>query len=546
MKLNRLSFGNLRGDVFGGITAAIIALPLAIAFGVASGIGPIAGLYGAICVGLFAALFGGTSAQISGPTGPMTIVSASVFTHFAGEPAVAFTIVMLAGLFQMLFGYLRIGRYINLMPYPVISGFMTGIGCILIILELAPLIGHAAPQGVVEGLTALAGDILAPNGKAMLVGLGSLAICLWTPKPIARALPSPLIALVVGSGAAYLLGGVPVLGAVPSGLPAFQLPGIDLAQLNYMLVSAVVLAALGSIDSLLTSLVADNVTRSFHDSDKELVGQGLGNLVAGLAGGLPGAGATVRTLANVKAGGRTPLAGVLHASVLFLIVLGFGPVVALIPHAALAGILFKVGIDVIDWRFIRRLHRAPRMDLVLMLVVLLLTVFVDVITAVGIGVVLASLVFVKETADAQVRAIRTIVDEEHHDLLTEAEKAAFRRCAGRAAILHLSAAMSFGAANEMMRRIVAVRPVDVLIVDLTDVPDIDGSAALTLEEIIQRAVDARQEVLIVGMQLRVARVLVRLGALDRVRDATRFASRIEAIEAGAALVAERREASIVS
>lgn len=236
----------------------------------------------------------------------------------------------------------------------------------------------------------------------------------------------------------------------------------------------------------------------------------------------------------------------LHALVLFLIVLGFGPVVALIPHAALAGILFKVGIDVIDWRFIGRLHRAPRADLVLMFVVLVLTVFVDVITAVGVGVVLASLVFVKDTADAQVRAIRTIVDEEHHDLLSAEEKAAFRRCAGRAAILHLSAAMSFGAANEMMRRIVAVRPVDVLIVDLTDVPDIGGSAALTLEEIIQRAVDTRQEVLIVGMQLRVARVLVRLGALDRVREATRYSSRIEALEAAAALVAGRRENSTVS
>ena len=546
MRLNRLSIGNLRGDVFGGITAAIIALPLAIAFGVASGVGPIAGLYGAVCVGLFAALFGGTSAQISGPTGPMTIVSASVFTHFAQQPAIAFTIVMLAGLFQMLFGYLRIGRYINLMPYPVISGFMTGIGCILIILELAPLLGHAAPHGVISGLSALAGDIATPNLNAAAVGLASLAICLWTPKPIARALPSPLIALIVGSIAAYLLGDVPLLGAVPSGLPEFHVPRIDPGQLNYVLISAAVLAALGSIDSLLTSLVADNISRSFHDSDKELVGQGLGNLIAGIAGGLPGAGATVRTLANVKAGGRTPLSGVLHALVLLLIVLGFGSVVALIPHAALAGILFKVGIDVIDWRFIRRIHRAPRTDLVLMLVVLVLTVFVDVITAVGIGVVLASLVFVKETADAQVRAIRTIVDEEHHDLLTEDEKSAFRRCGGRAAILHLSAAMSFGAANEMMRRIVAVRPVDVLLVDLTDVPDIDGSAALTLEEIIQRAVDARQEVLIVGMQLRVARVLGRLGALDRVREATRFASRIEAIEAAAALVAERHQASVVS
>jgi sulfate permease, SulP family len=536
MRINTLSTSNLRGDVFGGITAAIIALPLAIAFGVASGVGPIAGLYGAICVGFFAALFGGTQAQISGPTGPMTVVAASIFTQFGQQPAIAFTIVMLAGAFQMLFGYLRVGRYINLMPYPVISGFMTGIGCIIIILELEPLLGHTAPQSVVNALTVLPSDVAALNWQATGIGLLSLAICFGTPKRIARALPSPLIALIVGTVVASVAADVPVLGAVPSGLPSIQVPQIDFQQLSYMLVSAAVLAALGSIDSLLTSLVADNMSRTFHDSDKELVGQGLGNLIAGLAGGLPGAGATVRTLANIKAGGRTPLSGILHALVLFLVVLGLGPVVALIPHAALAGILFKVGIDVIDWRFIRRWYRAPRTDLVLMLVVLVLTVFVDVITAVGVGVVLASLVFVKETADAQVESIRTIVDEEHHKLLSEPEAVAFRRCGGRAAILHLSGAMSFGAANEMMRRIVAVRPVDVLIVDLTDVPDVDGSAALTLEEIIQRAVDAGQEILVVGMQLRVARVLSRLGALDRVRDATRFASRLEAIEAAAIFV----------
>jgi SulP family sulfate permease len=298
-----------------------------------------------------------------------------------------------------------------------------------------------------------------------------------------------------------------------------------------MLVSAAVLAALGSIDSLLTSLVADNMSRSFHDSDKELIGQGIGNLVAGLAGGLPGAGATVRTLSNLKAGGRTPLSGVVHAVLLLLIVLGLGPAVSVIPHAALAGILLKVGIDVIDWRFIKRWHRAPRTDLVLMLVVLVLTVFVDIITAVGVGIVMASLVFVKDMADVQIQSIKTIVDDVGHELLTTDEATAFRQLNGRAAILHLSGAMSFGAANEMMRRIVAVKPVNVLIIDLTDVPSIDGSAALTLEEIIQRATDVDQEILIVGMQFGVARVLGKLGALDGVREATRFSTRIDAIRA---------------
>ena len=531
MKLNRLSTENLRGDIFGGVTAAVIALPLALAFGVASGMGPIAGLYGAICVGLFAALFGGTSAQISGPTGPMTIVAASVFTQFAGEPAVAFTVVMMAGGFQILFGYLRIGRYINLMPYPVISGFMTGIGCILIILQLEPLIGHVAPPNVVNALTALPRDIQTINWHAAALGVLSLIICTWWPKSLTRIVPSPLVALVVCTTAALFFADVPLLGTVPSGLPSLQIPQFEYAQLSFMLVSAAVLAALGSIDSLLTSLVADNMSRSFHDSDKELVGQGIGNLVAGFAGGLPGAGATVRTLANLKAGGQTELSGVVHAVILLLIVLGSGPAVSIIPHAALAGILLKVGIDVIDWRFLKRWHRAPRTDLILMLVVLVLTVFVDIITAVGVGIVMASLVFVKDMADIQIQSIKTIVDDADHELLTADEATAFRQLDGRAAILHLSGAMSFGAANEMMRRIVSVKPVDVLIVDLTDVPSIDGSAALTLEEIIQRAGDDDQETLIVGMQFGVARVLGRLGVLDRVREATRFSTRIDALRA---------------
>ncbi len=540
MQLNRLGTTNLRGDVFGGVTAAIIALPLALAFGVASGMGPMAGLYGAICVGLFAALFGGTPSQISGPTGPMTIVSASIFTSFADQPAVAFTVVMLAGAFQVLFGYLRIGRYINLMPYPVISGFMTGIGCILIIMQLEPLIGQPATSNVITALSVFPSELATINWNALGIGLLSFGLCVLAPKRIARLVPSPLIALLVCTVVAAFAADVPVLGAVPSGLPSIQWPSMNFGMINVMLLSAIVLAALGSIDTLLTSLVADNMSRSLHDSDKELVGQGLGNIIAGFAGGLAGAGATVRTLANIKAGGRTPLSGVIHALLLFLIALGLGPVVAWVPHAALAGILLKVGIDVIDWRFIRRWFRAPRGDLVLMLVVLTLTVFVDVITAVGVGVVLASLMFVKTMADMQIESIRTIVDEEPDHFLDDEERVAFRECGGRAAILHMAGAMSFGAANEMMRRIAVVKPVDVLIIDLTTVPSVDGSAALALEELVQRALDNGQEALVAGMHMPVARMLGRLGALDRLRETTRFASRLEAIREAARIVRERQ------
>jgi SulP family sulfate permease len=528
-KMNVLDAGNLRGDIFGGLTAAIVALPLAIAFGVASGAGAVAGLYGAACVGLFAALFGGTPAQISGPTGPMTIVSASVFTLYADNPAVAFTVVMMAGGFQVLFGAMRLGRYVNLMPYPVISGFMTGIGVILIIMQLEPLLGYPSPGNVANAITVLPAELLDPNWHAVALGVVALGICLLTPAKINRILPAPLIALVAASLLAVGFSEAAVLGAIPTGMPQWQVPTVLLDDLNGMLVSAAVLGALGAIDSLLTSLAADNVTRTFHDSDKELVGQGIGNIVAGIFGGLPGAGATIRTLTNVKAGGRTPLSGVLHAIVLFLMVLGLGPILAYIPHAALAGILIKVGIDVIDWRFLKRMLRAPRVDVVLMAVVLILTVFVDVITAVAVGVVIASLVFVKESADLQIESIKALSDPDHATFLSSEEAGLFRRCGGRLLILYLSGLMSFGAAKELTRRIGITGSFDVVLIDLHDVPKVDGSAALALEEIVDQAVSAEKDVLMVGLSAPVARLLGKMGMLDHFKETTRFATRREAL-----------------
>jgi len=533
---NRPSLANLRGDLYGGFTAAVVALPLALAFGVASGAGPLAGLYGAVCVGLFAALFGGTPSQISGPTGPMTIVSASLFTQFGSNPAAAFTVVMLAGLFQVGFGYLRLGRYINLMPYPVVSGFMTGIGCILIIMQLDPMLGYPGPQSVLNALTVLPGYLREPSGASLAIGAVSLIVCFGTPETLRRVLPAPLLALVAGSLLVLVLPGVATLGAIPSGLPELSTPVIDMALLGPMVSTALVLAALGSIDSLLTSLVADNATATFHDSDKELVGQGFGNLAAGLLGGIPGAGATIRTLTNIKAGGRTPLSGAVHALVLLGITLGLGPVVALVPHAALAGVLVKVGVDVIDWRFLRRALRMPRIDLILMIVVLLLTVFVDVVTAVGVGVVLASLAFVKEVADHQARSIQAIADAEHATLFTPEEAELFRRCRGRALVFHLSGLMSFGAANEMGRRYSTLAHTDVLIVDLLDVPQIDASAGLALEEMIQRAVDKAQHVIVVGLNLQVARLLGALGSLALVRETLRLDTRARGLAAAVGII----------
>jgi len=537
--LPRLDFSHLRGDLFGGVTAAIVALPLALAFGVASGAGPVAGLYGAILVGFFAALFGGTPAQVSGPTGPMTVVSATIFTAHADNLPVAFTIVMLAGAFQVLFGRLRVGRYINLVPYPVVSGFMSGIGVIIIVMQLDPLLGHPAPRSVVNALTVLPEYLLHPNPHALVAGLLSLGLCLFTPKRVTQVVPATLVALVAGSVlVAFLATDAPVLGAIPTGLPSLVVPELDLTLLREVLPPALALAVLGALDSLLTSLVADNVTRTFHDSDRELVGQGIGNLAAGLFGGLPGAGATIRTLVNIRSGGRTPLSGATHALVLLAVALGLGPLAARVPHAVLAGILIKVGIDVIDWPYLRRSLRMPPSATAFMLTVLLLTVFVDVITAVGIGTVMASMQFVKEMADLQSQSIRAITDHASgEDILAPAESALFRQLEGRVLLLHFAGAMSFGAANAMTRRMAVAVDFRVLVIDLQDVPSLDVSAALALESIVQRAQSHGQAVVLAGIHKPVARILVQVGLNRTLRDFDHYRTRQRALERATELVA---------
>src|SRR5690606_9144328 len=291
-----------RGDIFGGITAAVIALPLALAFGVASGAGAIAGLYGAIAVGFFASIFGGTPSQVSGPTGPMTVVMGAIIAMHATNLAEAFTVVMLGGLIQIAFGLARVGKYIAYTPYSVVSGFMTGIGVIIMLLQLLPFAGMPGSSDGVLGTLKLLADPDALEIHPPTVALASAclaAILLW-PKRLQRLVPAPLVVLVVGTIAASLLvDGTPVIGEVPTGLPSLITPTLSAEAWPALLHGGFILALLGSIDTLLTSLVADSITRTQHDSDKELVGQGIGNLLAGLIGGLPGAGATMRTVVNL-------------------------------------------------------------------------------------------------------------------------------------------------------------------------------------------------------------------------------------------------------
>jgi SulP family sulfate permease len=509
----KLSTVNLRGDIYGGLTAAVVALPLALAFGVASGAGALAGLYGAILVGFFAAVFGGTPAQVSGPTGPMTVIMALIITRFAHDPALAFTVVMMGGAFQILFGAFRFGRYISLVPFPVVSGFMSGIGCIIIILQLAPLAGHPAPDGnMLNKLVGLPPLLAHPVTDALVVGLMSLAVVFLMPKRITRILPAPLVALTLGTLAGMtLFTGAPVIGDIPTGLPQPHLPTFSLADFPQMLISALILAFLGSIDSLLTSLIADSITRTHHHSDRELIGQGIGNLVAGMFGGIPGAGATMRTVVNVRAGGRTPMSGALHAIVLLLVVLGFGNTAERIPHAVLAGILLQVGINIIDWRYIRRAHRAPRAGVVIMTVTLLLTVLVDLMTAVAVGTVMACVLFVQRMAAAQMKSMKLVYDPDHVPDLSPQERDILDRARGRIVIFHLEGPMSFGSVNGIMRMLRSSAEKDVLIVDLSDVPFIDSSASIALEEVIEDAHRDKDAVIVCGLRPNVREVLQKIG-----------------------------------
>ena len=533
---------NLRGDLYGGVTAAVVALPLALAFGVASGVGPIAGLWGAILVGFFAALFGGTPSQVSGPTGPVTLVMAVIITDYAHDLRLAFTVVMLAGAIQILFGVLKLGRYIAYVPFSVVSGFMSGIGLIIIIIQLAPMIGFdTSKDGVVTALADFPDLVTDPVFHALALGLLALAISVFLPHRFRAYAPPALVALIMGTLAAlFLLDGAPVLGDIPIGLPEAQIPKITSGELGGMLGSALILAILGSIDSLLTSLVADNVTRAHHNSDRELVGQGIGNMFAGFFGAIPGAGATMRTITNVRAGGRTSISGVLHALVLLALVMGLGPLAEDIPSAVLAGILLKVGWDIIDWGYLRRVRRAPRDETLVMLTVLVLTVFVDLITAVGVGVIMASLIAARKLSWQQLAQLRLYPQQDDEAVsdtggadhaLTRAEQDLLESANGDVLLLHLNGPFTYGSAKGMVQLLTGTGDgYKSVVFDFSEVPLIDGSIAMAVEELLHQAREAGQTVIVSGLGGPAVDMLERMGVLESIPSEHQVNNRTEALE----------------
>ena len=527
-------FSHLRGDIFGGLTAGVVALPLALAFGEASGAGPIAGVYGAIIVGFFAALFGGTPSQISGPTGPMIVVFAGVFASLSGDVSLVFATVVLAGVIQIAFGLLGFGQYIRLVPYPVVSGFMSGIGCIIIALQLARLFGHEpAGSGTIPALMEVPNAVSNPNWEALGVGLLTLAIVFRWPAKWGRYLPGPLAALITGTVASLGLSTVPVLGDIPTGLPQFIMPAFSSDTLLIVFEAAMILAVLGAIDSLLTSLVADNMTRTRHHSNRELIGQGVGNTIAGFFGGIPGAGATMRTVVNIRTGGVTKISGMLHSLLLLAVVVVLAPLASKIPHAVLAGILVKVGYDIIDVSYLKHAHRGPRFDLALMVMVLSLTVFVDLITAVVAGVVVAALAFVKQVADAQLAAAAG-ENTESVDGLSELESTLLNECGNRLTYFDLGGPLSFGAAADLghhVRERISPTHHTSLVLDFSKVPFMDVSAARAVETIALDAAHAGKHLYVCGINEQVTASLEGLGVSELIPAISRFETRMDALSA---------------
>lgn len=555
---NIFDFKHIKGDAFGGITAGIVALPLALAFGVSSGLGPSAGLYGAIFVSFFAALFGGTSTQISGPTAPMTAVSmvviAGIVAMFDGDitkalPAIM-TVFLLAGIFQITLGLIGLGKYIKYIPYPVVSGFMTAIGVIILITQIMPTIGYypkedtdfvqqfkphaeeiildnilkeetgegilvledfketiarsaeiteeqilqesktlAAKEasGVLGAFKVLPRAMQNINWLEVLLALGTIII-IYGFKKITTVIPSTLVALIAMSAIAigFNLEYRPI-EEIPSGLPIPNFEIFTEFKLNAVtpyIFTALTLALLGAIDSLLTSVVADNMTKTKHKANKELVGQGIGNSIAALFGGIPGAGATIRTVVNIKAGGKTKISGMIAGIMLLVILIGLGPVASKIPAAVLAGILITVGIGVMDLKGLKAIPNMPRAEVIIMLVVLILSSVWNLVYAVGIGLVIASLMFMKKIGDltserSKVSTLSEEIDwDDESDFPTNLKEEVY--------IKHISGPLFFGSTGDFQSLVKQIpETASAVIIRLDRMRYVDQSGLYAMEDALR-------------------------------------------------------------
>ena len=526
--LNRLSpprlqygFQSARGDVLGGVTAAVVSLPVALAFGLAAGLSPAAGIYGAISVGFFAAVFGGTKSLISGPTGSMTVaISVIVATH-ADNIAEAFTIVIMAGLIQITFGLLRIGRFVTYTPYSVISGFMTGVGVIIILVQTLPFLGAdvaaGGPIGTLRNFSTVFDNF---EGNAVAIAAITLGVALLWPSMFDKYLPATLVALGVGTlVGVFWLTNAPTIGieAVPTDLPSFHLPEYAPGILVRAIEPALVIALVGSVDTLLTALVADSMTRTRHDPNKELLAQGIGNVFTGFIQGLPGSGATPSTVANARAGGRTIVSGVASVGILLLMVMVFGKYVALIPNAVLAGILVKVALDTIDWRFVTRIFRVQREHMVVMLLTLGLTVFLDLVAAVAVGMIAAAVTSARQFEVLELDSVVSVplLDQSFFGNGDDDEDS--DEFSARVGLVALRGTFTVASSSKLIDTIGEdIREHEVVILDFSDTVYVDDSAALVVEQLIETADNYETQCIVMGLAGTPAQNLQGLNVLKRV------------------------------
>ena len=525
MRVRRISYSreDLRSDVFGGITAGVIGLPLALAFGEGSGLGAVAGLYAAISMGMFAALFGGTQTLVSGPTAPMTVAVSVIVATQVESITEVFAIAIMAGVLQILLGVLKIGRFIAYTPYSVISGFMTGVGVIIIISQTLPFGGmsvvEGGPLGAIRAWPDLLSDI---HTHAIVIGAVTLLVSIFWPGRLRRYLPATLAALIAGTLLSVVWSSdTPIIGDVPLGFPAITLPPFSLDLLGRAVQPAITLALLGSINTLLTSLMADSMTRTQHDSDRELIGQGIGNVATGFIAGMPSAGITVLTGANIRAGAKTRVSGVLCAAILLAIVLGLGRFLEVVPHAALAAILMKISWDIIDWRFLTRMKLIQREHLVVMVVTLALTVFVDLLTAVAVGLVVAGMVGARRFELFQLDRVVSVplldqtflyADVDIFDLDDDADM-----FAARTGMVGLKGSFTVASSRRLIRALSQdIGEHEVVILDFSETLYMDDSAALVVEQMIDVARAEDTECIVMGLEGAPATTLNSLNVLRHI------------------------------
>ena len=523
------SLHRLSGDVFGGVTTAATVLPMALAYGVATGLGAIAGMYGAIVVGFCASVFGGTPTRIAYPAAAMAVAMMVVLNEHADTVSEALTIVMLAGLFQIALGILRIGRFITYTPYSMIAGFTSGIGVIIIIIQTLPFLGAPVAAGGVFGIfRAWPEAVLAPNLDAIIVGMISLAICVFWPRQLGRFVPGPLPALVVGTAIAMLwLTDAPAIGSLPQGLPLLHVPEASMDLLLHSVQPALTLALIGSVNGMVASLVADSLTRTRHKPNRELAGQGIGNVAAGLLGALPGAGAATGTSVNIRAGGNSPASGVICAGVLLALALGLGRIAEPIPLAALAGVLFKAGWDIIDWRLIKRVRHVRRDYLLVMLLTMLLTVFVDLITAIMLGLIVAAFARARQSERRELGSVISVPLLDSEFLDDEVGSATADQFEARVGLVDLRGQFSFASANQLAWLVGAdIEQHEIVIFDFSNTVEMDDSGALVMERLIDSAAAANTECIVLNLSGDVAQNLRSLNVFRRV-PAERFVDSLD-------------------